>query len=201
MYCVYNYGFYSPYYIYHSLFSVPGKPSGVVATATSSTSINVGWMSPQHAADVEGYVIKYEPGPGTTANCADMMGGEVTVAGETESAVGGLQEGTEYTVRVAAFNTFGRGQFSEPPVEVCTEEEGIYILYMYITSMLHYSTRMSNDKHTLSSKHTVLACVLVHSTLIVVRHCRLHTHTHTHTHTQEGYFIWRSGYTHQREFV
>ena len=94
----------------------------MAATPTSSSSVRVRWARPQNAAGVEGYIVRYQP----SMTCEGVSGGEVTVpgAGVREWEMTGLEEGVEYEVRVAAFNSIGTGPFSQSPATVSTEETG-----------------------------------------------------------------------------
>ena len=109
--------------------SVPDQPTNVVATPTLTFGIQVQWEWPQNQADVDGYVIEYKPN--ATATCDGVSDGEEVVmgAGERERQVTGLEEGTDYVVRVLAFNSIGRGKFSQPPVTVYTKEKGVCDLF------------------------------------------------------------------------
>ena len=110
--------------------SVPDQPTNVVATPTLTFGIRVQWEGPQNEADVDGYVIEYKPD--ATATCDGVSDGEEVVmgAGEREREVKkGLEEGTDYVVRVLAFNFMGRGEFSQPPVTVYTREKGVHDLF------------------------------------------------------------------------
>ena len=95
----------------------------MVATPTSSFVVRVHWENPQILADVNGYVIQYEPSG--TVMCESVSGGEVTVEGADvrEGEVTGLEEGMDYNIRVAASNAVGNGPFSDP-TQVYTMEEG-----------------------------------------------------------------------------
>lgn len=87
--------------------------------------MTVQWAGPQNTANVNGYVIRYEPS--LSVMCDSVSEGEVMVTdGEVrEWEVTGLEEGVEYVVRVAAFNSVGTGQFSKSNAIVSTLEEGI----------------------------------------------------------------------------
>ena len=99
----------------------------MVATATSPSVVKIQWERPQILADMDGYVIQYEPS--ATVICESVTGGEVMVEGADvrEGEVAGLEEGIDYIIRVAASNSVGNGPFSDPPTPVYTMEEGIYI--------------------------------------------------------------------------
>ena len=105
--------------------AVPDQPNSVMVMATSSSTLTVRWVGPQNTANVDGYVIRYEPSP--SVMCDSVSEGEISVTddGVREWEVTGLEEGVEYAVRVAAFNSIGTGQFSS--FKASTLAEGIYI--------------------------------------------------------------------------
>ena len=79
---------------------------------TSSSTVRVQWEGPQNEADVEGYIITYQPE--TTVTCDGVKGGEVEIgAGMRGKDVTGLEEGTDYIIHVAAYNSIGEGEHSD----------------------------------------------------------------------------------------
>ena len=110
-----------------SYFSVPGQVMSVVATATSSSEVRVQWEGSAADDGVEGYVVQYEPA--TSVICEGVKGGEVRVEGEgvRERVITGLEEGVDYGIRAAAYNSIGDGEPSDPPAEVYTLEEGMFL--------------------------------------------------------------------------
>ena len=107
-------------------FSVPGKPVNVLATPNSSSIVRVQWEGPPNEANIDGYIIKY-----VSVMCEGLGKGEVKVMDteKREQYLMELEEGTDYNIYVAAFNSIGVGMFSEPATEVYTLEEGIYRAY------------------------------------------------------------------------
>ena len=84
--------------------TVPGTPTNVTAVA-GNASATVSWTAPANAAGITGYDVQV------------ITGGNVvrTIAGNTASTsrtVTALTNGTTYTFKVAARNTFGTGVFS-----------------------------------------------------------------------------------------
>lgn len=94
----------------------------MLATPTSSSVVRVQWEGPPHEANIDGYIIKY-----ASVMCEGVEKGEVRVMGaeKREKHLMGLEEGTDYNIYVAAFNSIGEGTFAEPANEVYTLEEGI----------------------------------------------------------------------------
>ena len=80
---------------------------------------------------MEGYIITYQPD--TTITCDGVKGGEVEVigAGRREEDVTGLEEGTDYIIHVAAYNSIGEGEHSDEAATVHTLEEGTTCRYAY----------------------------------------------------------------------
>ena len=85
------------------------SPSGVTADGMS-TSISVQWGPVEPCADqngpITGYSVRYgEMGSGSTQD---------KTATANEAVISGLETSTNYTVEVAAENSVGRGDYSEP---------------------------------------------------------------------------------------
>ncbi len=78
----------------------------------SPTTIQVQW-TPLEDTTVVGYKISYAP---STADCPEIEGGDLMVAGRTvsEAVLVGLQEFTEYNITVRSRNSIGAG----PPSNV-----------------------------------------------------------------------------------
>jgi len=86
--------------------SVPGQVSGVVATWAGEgnlTSINVEWVAPTNTGGLPltGYAVSVSPAIGNAI--PDVA------AGQTTLTIGGLEQGTSYTVTVQAKNALGSG--------------------------------------------------------------------------------------------
>ncbi|MBN4064682.1 fibronectin type III domain-containing protein [Dehalococcoides mccartyi] len=91
-----------------------GAPRHVVARA-GDESAAVAWNKPaetDHDIDIDGYVVIADPS-GITVQTDDD---------DTLVIVEGLENGTEYTFTVVAFNEDGRGAISEPSNPVTPEE-------------------------------------------------------------------------------
>jgi hypothetical protein len=77
--------------------SVPGAPTGLTATGTTTTNVALSWTAP--SGTVTGYYI-YQNGVQIASNAS------------TSYTVGGLSAGTSYTFTVAAYNANGTGSQS-----------------------------------------------------------------------------------------
>ena len=88
--------------------SAAAAPSGLSATAASSSRINLAWTD--NAADESGFRIERAPdaagAPGTFAQIASV-GANVTTYGNT-----GLTTGTQYWYRVRAYNSVGTSAYT-----------------------------------------------------------------------------------------
>ena len=86
---------------------VPGKVTGVTASAAGLTSANVSWTAPSTGGPVSSYRIT--PYAGTTAQTPKTV-----PASQTATTMSGLANGTTYTFRVEAMNANGPGTASDP---------------------------------------------------------------------------------------
>ena len=87
--------------------SVPNAPTGLSATASGRTRIDLSWTAPSDngGASITGYRIQVSPNAGTTwANREDVTGGSTTTYAHT-----GLTPGTTLHYRVLAINSVGPG--------------------------------------------------------------------------------------------
>ncbi len=85
--------------------SVPDAPTGLSATASGRTQIDLSWTAPSDngGAPITGYRIQVSPNAGTTwANRADVTGSSTTTYAHT-----GLTSGTTLHYRVLAINSVG----------------------------------------------------------------------------------------------
>ena len=87
----------------------PSAPPSSVTADGMSTSITVQWGAVPCAAQngpITGYLVRYgEMGSGSSQNES---------ATGNEEVISGLKTSTNYTVEVAAENSVGRGDYSEP---------------------------------------------------------------------------------------
>ena len=80
----------------------PPPPGGVIAMATSGSSINVTWTPPtlpDNRPPVTGYTVTAVPSSGSTP--------ELLPATATSTVLSGLQRGTVYTIKVVAHSVVG----------------------------------------------------------------------------------------------
>jgi hypothetical protein len=95
----------------------PSAPLSVTATAGDS-SVNVSWDAPEFVGDsaLTGFVITVALPDGTVVSTMTTVS-----ADQTSGIVGGLANGTAYSVKVAAVNDFGVGAAAADP-ELVTPE-------------------------------------------------------------------------------
>ncbi len=86
--------------------SAPGSPTGLSATSTSSTQVNLSWTAPSNngGSPVTGYKIERSLDGGSTWSTVTNTGSTATAYSDT-----GLQPSTTYTYRVSATNSAGTG--------------------------------------------------------------------------------------------
>ncbi|HEX5457828.1 MAG TPA: fibronectin type III domain-containing protein [Candidatus Nitrosotalea sp.] len=86
-------------------FSSPSPPTGLTATSTSSSQINLSWTAPSSngGSQITGYKIERSTDGGTTWNTIVTNTGSI---GTTYSDTG-LSSNTTYTYRVSAINSVG----------------------------------------------------------------------------------------------
>ena len=118
-----------------------GSPQNVVATALSSTEIEVSWEEVP-AIDRNGeiimYKIKYEP-----LDCGLMVENINTTTPVLMMNLTGLEEYVEYNITVRAYTSEGPGPYSDPPVTERTLEDGMRkpcYLSVILHSMFHSSS-------------------------------------------------------------
>ena len=87
--------------------TAPGTPSGLTATAISSSQINLSWIAPSSngGSAITGYKIERSTDSGTTWSAVQSNTGST---GTTYSDIG-LSSSTTYTYRVSAINSVGTG--------------------------------------------------------------------------------------------
>jgi len=85
--------------------SAPSAPSGLTATAVSSTQINLSWTD--NAVNETGFKIERKTGAGGTYAQIATVGANVTAYNNT-----GLTTGTQYFYRVRANNAIGDSAYS-----------------------------------------------------------------------------------------
>ena len=100
-------------------------PSSVSATVQSSTSITVQWGEVpciHQNGDITGYSVQYRVmGSGDTPQTMPAMGNGATIYDLTPS--------TNDTVQVAAVNSAGVGDYSDPPIIVNTESKSDFEMW------------------------------------------------------------------------
>ena len=89
----------------------------------------------------------------------------------TIASLGGLQPGTQYTVRVAGLNTRGLGNFSEPVTtssKSCLDPVAMFNVCMD----MHAATSSSGDTTTvLTAVIVILAVLIIMAILVVISSC------------------------------
>ena len=101
-------------YMYHT---VPSAPQNVTVHSRSAHNLTITWSLPSAPRGNPNYTIRYiETSMASTLNVS-MWNGTSAAAGQLSVMILGLKPFTEYSVRVAAETTCGRGDYSEPLVE------------------------------------------------------------------------------------
>jgi|GEM_PF-3556131 len=87
----------------------PGAPTGLTASASSGTQINLSWSAPANNGGypVTGYKIEYKIGSGSYSTLVTNTGTSSTTYSHT-----GLTSGQSYSYRVSAVNSVGVGAAS-----------------------------------------------------------------------------------------
>ena len=88
-----------------TLDTVPAAPSGLTATAISTTQINLSWTD--NASNETGFKIERKTGAGGTYAQIGTVGANLTTYNDT-----GLTDGTTYFYRVRATNAVGDSAYS-----------------------------------------------------------------------------------------
>ena len=100
----------------NSTITVPGAPTGLIATANGQTIINLSWTAAASVPPITGHKIEYSPDG--TSNWTDLVANAVG-AGRTHQDMG-LAPGTTRYYRVSAINGVGAG----PPSNVDSATTG-----------------------------------------------------------------------------
>ena len=89
--------------------TVPQPPTGLTATAISSSQINLSWTAPGNngGSAITGYMIERSPDGGATWSTVQSNTGSTTYSDT------GLAHSTTYTYRVSAMNSVGTSQPSD----------------------------------------------------------------------------------------
>jgi hypothetical protein len=86
--------------------AVPGQPTGLSASSTTTTSITVYWQAATSGGVIASYIVQFRP-TGTTS-----WSTSAPVVGATTNQITGLQAATSYDIAVAAQNSAGVGAAS-----------------------------------------------------------------------------------------
>ena len=125
--------------LYSLYLTVPAEPpQNVLATALSSTEIEVSWEEVPYC-DQNGvitmYEIKYKP-----LECDSIIEYVNTTGPVLMMNLTGLEEYVEYNITVRAYTSEGPGPYSDPPVTERTLEDGMRkpcYLSVILNSMFH----------------------------------------------------------------
>jgi titin len=89
-----------------SVGSLPGSPTGLVATPISPTQANLSWTAPSNGGHpITGYKIEYRIGGGSYAELVSNTGNTATTYSHT-----GMTAGQVYVYRVYAITSFGQSE-------------------------------------------------------------------------------------------
>ncbi len=100
--------------VYNCGVTAPGAPTGLTATATSSTQINLAWTAPSSngGSPITGYMVQRSANGGSTwTTVASNTGSTATTYSDT-----GLLASTTYTYEVSAINAAG----ASPPSNIAS---------------------------------------------------------------------------------
>jgi Fibronectin type III domain len=89
-----------------SVAAVPGQPTGVSISGTTTTSLTVSWQAPTTGGAIASYIVQFRPTGATSWTTS------TPVVGATSYQITALQPATSYDVSVAAQNTSGVGALS-----------------------------------------------------------------------------------------
>ena len=107
-------------YIVLVIFIVPGQPS-IMVPSTTSTSISLSWSVPSGSV-VTSYEVMWQRD--TSVGCSDEDEGSITITGgSTSYEIMGLAGVSSYTISVTAVNAAGSSAVSDT-VTAMTEEAG-----------------------------------------------------------------------------
>lgn len=124
-------------YLYTSSNTVPGAPTGVIATAGNATA-DLSWNPPASAScPITSYTVT--PSQGST-----VLSPIITASAATSTTVPGLTNGDTYTFTVAATNCNGTGPPSAPSVPVTPSAPTTPAPYNPLTPYRICDTRTGN---------------------------------------------------------
>jgi hypothetical protein len=86
--------------------TIPADPSGLTATAISTSSITVNWVD--NSDNESGFKIEMCQGSG----CTDFVTAGYVSAGSTNATASALSKNKTYTFRVRAYNDAGNSDYS-----------------------------------------------------------------------------------------
>ena len=93
-------------------------PTSVRVSAVTSSNITVQWGAVDcihHNGDITGYSVWYGVQGSGTTQTRDVSGGDTR-----QTTIHGLNSSTTYAIQVAAVNSAGIGEYSDPPVIIKT---------------------------------------------------------------------------------
>ena len=124
-------------------------PQNVVATALSSTEIEVSWEEVP-AIDQNGIIIMYQVQYEPLETFGDQIFTDsVNITNTTmlTTTLTDLEEYVEYNITVRAYTSVGPGPYSDPPITERTEEDGMKVMlichnhYVYFNSTCFATTK------------------------------------------------------------
>ena len=124
-------------------------PQNVVATALSSTEIEVSWEEVP-AIDQNGIIIMYEVQYEPLQTFGVLLIQTVNItAPATMMNLTDLEEYVEYNITVRAYTSVGPGPYSDPPITERTDEDGMkesfICIILTIYCFLNSSSRATTE--------------------------------------------------------
>ncbi|KAL3196633.1 hypothetical protein MRX96_015403, partial [Rhipicephalus microplus] len=115
----------------------PETPVGFNVTGVTSRSASLTWREPYNGnSPILSYLIQCKNASATWSVDADSWVRNMSAdRDQTSWTVRSLQPSTSYHLRAAAVNALGVGPFTQPPLLITTDEEGVPLRPFYCVSI------------------------------------------------------------------